>query len=59
MILRLWTTLLFTLLCATTIAWFIALMHEKNLRPVQDLVDIFKRQSKVGRVLLGTFFIAM
>ena len=34
-------------------------MHEKNVRPVQDLVVFFKKQSKVGRVLLGTFFIAM
>ncbi len=34
-------------------------MHEKNVRPVQDLVAFFKKQSKVGRVILGTFFIAM
>ena len=59
MILRLWTTFVFALLCATTIAWFIAFMHERNIRPVRDLVTLFKKQSKVGRVLLGTFFIAM
>ncbi len=34
-------------------------MHEKNVRPVQDLVAFFKKQSKVGRIILGTFFIAM
>ena len=59
MIMRLWTTFLLTLAGASTIAWLVALMHEKNIRPVQDLVTLFKKQSKAGRVLLGTFFIAM
>ena len=59
MILRLWTTLLFTLLCATAIAWFIALMHEKNLRPVRELAAFFKRHPVPGRVILGMFFIGM
>lgn len=59
MISRLWTAFLLSLACASTIAWLVALMHEKNIRPVQDLVTFFKKQSKVGRVLLGTFFIAM
>ena len=59
MISRLWTAFLLSLACASTIAWLVALMHEKNVRPVQDLVAFFKKQSKVGRVLLGTFFIAM
>ena len=56
---RLWTAFLLSLACASTIAWLVALMHEKNVRPVQDLVAFFKKQSKAGRVLLGTFFIAM
>jgi len=34
-------------------------MHEKNIRPVQDLVTFFKKQTKTGRIILGTFFIAM
>jgi hypothetical protein len=59
MISRLWTAFLLSLACASTIAWLVALMHEKNVRPVQDLVAFFKKQSKVGRVILGTFFIAM
>ena len=59
MISRLWTAFLLSLACASTIAWLVALMHEKNIRPVQDLVAFFKKQSKVGRVILGTFFIAM
>ena len=59
MISRLWTAFLLSLACVSTLAWLVALMHEKNVRPVQDLVAFFKKQSKVGRVLLGTFFIAM
>ena len=43
----------------TTIAWLVALMHEKNIRPVQDLVTFFKKQSKAGRVVLGALFVAM
>lgn len=50
---------LLSLACASIIAWLVALMHEKNVRPVQDLVAFFKKQSKVGRIILGTFFIAM
>ena len=59
MISRLWIAFLLSLACASTIAWLVALMHEKNIRPVQDLVAFFKKQSKVGRIILGTFFIAM
>ena len=59
MILRLWTTLLFALLCTTSVAWFIALMHEKNLRPVRELVAFYKKHSVFGRVVLSVFFIGM
>ena len=57
--LRLWTGLLFAILCATAVAWFIALIHEKNIRPVQDLVAFFKKHSVFGRVILSAFFIGM
>ena len=53
MISRPWTAFLFSLACASTIAWLVALLHEKNVRPVQDLVAFFKKQSKAGRVILG------
>ena len=59
MILRLWTTLLFAFLCAAAVAWFIALMHEKNLRPVRELVAFYKKHSVFGRVVLSVFFIGM
>ena len=53
MISRPWTAFLFSLACASTIAWLVALLHEKNVRPVQDLVAFFKKQPKAGRVILG------
>ena len=59
MISRLWTSALLALACASTIAWLVAFMHEKNVRPVQDLVEFFRKQMKAGRVILGTFFVAM
>ena len=59
MISRLWTSALLALAFASTIAWLVALMHEKNVRPVQDLVAFFRKQTKAGRVILGTFFVAM
>ena len=59
MISRLWTAFLLSLACASTIAWLVALMHEKNVRPVQDLVAFFKKQSRAGRVVLGALFVAM
>ena len=59
MISRLWTAFLLSLACASTIAWLVALLHAKNIRPVQDLVTFFKKQTKTGRSILGTFFIAM
>ena len=59
MILRIWTVLLFALLCATAIAWFIALMREKSLRPVRELAAFLKRHSVFGRVILCAFFIGM
>ena len=59
MLTRIWTSFLLSLAGVATIAWLVALMHEKNIRPVQDLVVFFKKQTKAGRVILGTFFIAM
>ena len=59
MISRFWTAFLLSLACASTIAWLLALMHEKNIRPVQDIVAFLKKQSKAGRVIFGSFFITM
>jgi hypothetical protein len=34
-------------------------MHEKNLRPVRELVAFYKKHSVFGRVVLSVFFIGM
>ena len=57
MLTRIWTSLLLSLAGVASIAWLIALMHEKDIRPVRDMVGFFKKQPKSGRVFLGTFFI--
>ena len=59
MISRPLTTFLLALLGACAAAWLAALMREKNIRPVQDLAAFFKRQTKAGRVVLGTLFVAL
>ena len=33
-------------------------MHEKDIRPVRDMVGFFKKQSKTGRVVFGIMFLA-
>ena len=59
MISRLWTSLILKLACATTFLWLVAFMYEKGVRPVRDVVVMFKRQPKISRVLLGAFFLGM
>ncbi len=59
MLTRIWTSFLLSLAGVASIAWLVALMHEKDIRPVRDLVAFFKKQSKAGRVLLGTFFLVL
>ena len=59
MISRLWTSLILKLACATTFLWLVAFMYEMGIRPVRDVVIMFKRQPKISRVLLGAFFLGM
>ncbi len=54
----LWIAFLVSLSGILTIAWLVALMHEKDIRPVRDMVGFFKKQSKTGRVVFGIMFLA-
>ena len=54
-----WTSLILKLACAATVAWLVALMYEKGVRPVRDVVAMFRSLPKVSRVLLGAFFVGM
>ena len=58
MLSRLWIAFLVSLSGILTIAWLVALMHEKDIRPVRDMVGFFKKQSKTGRVVFGIMFLA-
>ena len=58
MLSRLWIAFLISLSGILTIAWLVALMHEKDIRPVRDMVGFFKKQSKTGRVVFGIMFLA-
>ena len=51
------TALLLLLLAATVVAWVVALMHEKGIRPVHRLVMLFRDRSMVGRCVLGLLFV--
>ena len=59
MLTKIWTTTLVFLAWLCFCAWLVLVCHEKNIHPLRDFCLFFKKQSKVGRVLLGTFFIAM
>ena len=59
MVARFWTSLILKLACAATVAWLVALMYEKGVRPVRDVVAMFRSLPKVSRVLLGAFFVGM
>ena len=41
MLSRLWIAFLISLSGILTIAWLVALMHEKDIRPVRDMVGFF------------------
>ena len=58
MLSRLWIAFLVSLSGVLTIAWLVALMHEKDIRPVRKFVSFFKKQSKAGRVVFGIMFLA-
>ena len=59
MLMKIWTTTLLSLAWLSFCAWLVLVCHEKNIHPLRDFCAFFKKQSKVGRVLLGTFFIAL
>ena len=59
MLMKIWTTTLLFLAWLSFCAWLVLVCHEKNIHPLRDFCAFFKKQSKVGRVLLGTFFIAL
>ncbi len=59
MLAKIWTGSLLFLAWLAFCAWLVLVCREKNIHPLRDFGRFFKKQSNVGRILLGTFFIAM
>jgi RHS repeat-associated protein len=59
MLTKIWTGSLLFLAWLAFCAWLVLVCREKNIHPLRDFGRFFKKQSNVGRVLFGTFFIAM
>ena len=59
MITKVYTMLVVALAAAATATWFVALMREKGFNPFRHCIDFVRAQTTVGRVLLGTLFVAM
>ena len=54
----LWTSFLALLAGTLSIAWIVALMHEKGIRPIRSFAAFFKKQKMGGRIVFGALFIA-
>ena len=59
MISRIWTGALLFFAWLFFCAWLVLVCREKNVHPLRDFATFFKKQTKAGRIILGTFFIAM
>ena len=59
MLTQIWTGTLLFLAWMLFCAWLVLACREKNVHPLRDFAMFFKKQPKIGRVLLGAFFIAM
>ena len=51
---KLWIFFLVSLGVVSVVAWIVALMHEKGIRPVRKVWEVFKAQSVVGRAFLAS-----
>ena len=54
-----WTWTLPFLAWTLLLAWLVLMCREKNVHPLRDFASFFKKQSKVGRIVFGSFFVAM
>lgn len=59
MLMKIWTGSLLFLAWMFFCAWLVLVCREKNVHPLRDFATFFKKQTKAGRIILGTLFIAM
>lgn len=56
---KIWTGTLLFLAWMFFCAWLVLVCREKDVHPLRDFAMFFRKQTKAGRIILGTFFIAM
>ncbi len=59
MISKIWTGALLFLVWIFFCAWLVLVCREKDVHPLRDFAMFFKKQTTIGRVLFGTFFLIM
>ena len=59
MLMKIWTGALLFLAWMFFCAWLVLVCREKNVRPLRDFAMFFKKQTKSGRVIFGSLFIAL
>ena len=59
MLMKIWTGSLLFLAWLSFCAWLVLVCREKNVHPLRDFAMFFKKQTTIGRVLFGTFFLIM
>ncbi|MBE6383884.1 MAG: hypothetical protein E7049_12855, partial [Lentisphaerae bacterium] len=59
MLTKIWTGTLLFFAWLSFCAWLVLVCREKNVHPLRDFAMFFKKQTKAGRIIFGTFFIAM
>ena len=59
MLMKIWTWSLVFLAWLSFCAWLVLVCREKNVHPLRDFAMFFKKQTTVGRILFGTFFLIM
>ena len=56
---QIWTAFLVGLLGVSLGAWGVLVCRAKGIHPIRDVVGFFRRQTKMGKVLLGLFLLVM
>ncbi len=56
---KIYTDAVLVLVFLFAVAWVVAFLRERDIHPVRRLVAFICRQTKLERILLGTFFAAM
>ena len=59
MLTKIWTGALLFLAWLSFCAWLVLVCREKNVHPLRDFALFFKKQTKAGHIIFGSFFIAM